>query len=407
MRGARILSLAVLLLASWPLLSGCRGGSERDRRTLENAEDMMTGPTILNGRMYADQRHSSFLPVAGHPAGDVVWSASAPAAAGRRPRCLGLRGDLLVVCYGDLLVAVDRAGGDVRWTHPLYGNHLFALEEDGILTLDHAGYCVMLDDAGQAAQKVHLASVSPDVVLHAYLRQDKLVVYCLEEREEPVSTPEDNPVPAVSRFIRYLPDRMKTLSALRFPVRLRGVALSDDGGRAAVATEDRLFLFRGEETEEKGVVEVVTPAVVSLAMTPDGQALLVDAEQKTPRLSQFAADGNVAWELDLGKGDASAQPPASTPDGTVYVVVGNRLQQVRSGAAVWSYTLPGSVPDVAVSVLADGSVLAGCGHVLVHVSADGQEILTKWLESAILTRMIMDEDGRIYYGGIDGIHCLE
>jgi hypothetical protein len=397
-----------LVWAAWLWLpSGGCGGSPQPKNENDTAEDVTVNETAtINGRLFADPQNSSSLPVSGRISGDEVWFAPSVDPAGRQPLALGLHGENLVVSYGNLLAILNRRDGTPQWSNQIKGNHAFMLEEGGIVTLDHAGFFHLIGYDGQLKEELFLANVGNDTYLHFLQRADSVAVLCSEQFETPTSTPEDNPLPPVSRFVHYLPETMDVRWEYVLPPKLVGLVISRDGTHMYIADATRLFSFPTDGLSDDVVTEIEMTQIVSLAADGEGNGLVVDIAEDSTEIKQVKPDGTVGWTAKLEGWDVSRQPVASAPDGGVYVAAANTLYRIRDGRIEWSYRLAAATEDIAITVLNDNSVLAAAGQALVHVSESGEEIITKWLDTPITTRPIMDENGTVYYGGSDGIHCL-
>jgi outer membrane protein assembly factor BamB len=191
------------------------------------------------------------------------------------------------------------------------------------------------------------------------------------------------------------------------PPEPRGVAITEDGARLYIAYRKSLYSLPIEAMSEDEVTVTEFADIQSLATDGKGNALVVDVVDDATELKQIKPDGSVGWTTTFDNSDVSFQPAASTPDGIVYIVVHNTLHQVQDGELRWSYPLKAKTSDIKITVLSDNSVLVAAGTALVHVSNTGEEILTKWLDVTIRTRPIMDENGRVYFGADDGIHCMK
>ncbi len=370
----------------------------------------MTDGTVLNSGIYGDQQNRSFLPVAGRINGEELYLAKAEdIAQPGRPLALSIAGSDLVICYGNFLTCLNAEDGSLRWNRSIRGNHIFQVTDQGILTLDQAAMYVPLGLDNKPGEETYLASVHEGTFLYSVvILADGSWAYVIEQYPMPMSDPEEEDLeePA-TRFVRYHPEQMDVRWEFVMPPEPRGVAVTEDGVRVFMAYPNSLYVVPVEATTDGEVTRIEFEDIISLAADGQGNALVVDIVENVTQLKHVTPDGEVGWVVSFEQGQPSNQPPASSPEGYVYLVVGRDLHQIRDGEIIWTYPLPASVDDIAITVLADNSVLAAAGTALVHVSARGEEILTKWLDTPIGTRPIMDENGRVYFGADDGIHCLK
>jgi len=369
----------------------------------------MTDRTVLNSGIYGDLQNRSSLPVTGRISGMELYHAkAADIAQPGRPLVLSIAGDNLVVGYGNHLICLNRTDGALRWNRSMRGNHFFQSSNLGILTLDQAAQHVPLSLDNRLGEETYLASVHEETFLHLVTTMsDGSWAYIVEQYPEPMSEPDEEPEEPATRFVRYHPGQMDVRWEFVMPPEPRGVALTEDGSRMYVAFRKSLYSIPTEATTDDHVTSMEFADIRSLAADGNGNALVLDVVEQVANLTLVKSDGSIGWTAAFDNSDVSDQPAASSRDGSIYMVVHNTLHQVRDGQIKWSYPLKAKTSEIGITVLSDNSVLAGAGTALLHVSDSGQEILTKWLDSAIRTRPIMDETGIVYFGADDGIHSLK
>ncbi|HUV31420.1 MAG TPA: hypothetical protein VMY05_10075 [Acidobacteriota bacterium] len=399
---------AMCLVLAVTASAGCTGNASR-AQTAQGAEETTVAEVLtINTNRFADLQNSSFLPVSGRITGNEVWfSPSMDTGRMRIPACLGLHGDVLVAGYGTLLVGVRRQDGPALWAHTITGNHAFMMNERGIVTLNHAGFFVLRDFEGETVEKKYLAMVTRETFLHFFAEVGEETVFCFQTYPKPVNKPGMQVELPRTAFIRYIPDHRDIRWYFERRETCLDALISRDLARVYIAVYDKLYSFPTDAASEDSVVTVEFTRIASLSVDHSGKALVVDMTEEGTELKQVAADGQIEWTVPLGTLPVSPQPPASSPDGYVYIVSGNVLHQIKDGAILWSRPLPAGPDEILYSVLADNSVLAAAGQALVHVSDRGEEIMAKMMLSPIGTRPLMDEQGRVYLGGADGIRCLQ
>lgn len=372
-------------------------------------ESAMIDRVILNSGVYGDLQNRSFIPVTGRISGEELYHAkSEDIAQPGRPLALSIADDKLIVGYGNYLTCLNREDGSLLWNRSIRGNHIFQVTDKGILTLDQAAQHVLLSLDNKLGDETYLASVHEETFLHLVATlADGSWGYVVEQYPEPMSEPDDEPEDPATRFVRYHPEQMDVRWEYVMPPEPRGVTITADGARLFVAYGKSLYSIPIEATTDDDVTISEFADIRSLATDGHGNALVVDIVEQSAELTQVKPDGSIGWTVTFDNSDVSLQPASSTPDGIVYIVMHNTLHQVQDGELKWSYPLKAQTSDIKITVLADNSVLLSAGTALVHVSDTGEEILTKWLESTIRTRPIMDENGRVYFGADDGIHCLK
>ncbi|MEA3297545.1 MAG: hypothetical protein U9R56_06740 [candidate division Zixibacteria bacterium] len=369
----------------------------------------MSESVIINPNRFADMQSSSFLPVSGRISGNEVWFAKTIDTDRMRiPLSIGIHGDDLVVSYGTLLAVLNRKDGSTVWKREITGNHVASMDEDGILNLDHAGYYVPLGYDGQLKKERPLVSITQETYLQFIRATDDEIMYGYQKYPGPVSEPGEKMDEPYYEFVRFAPDDFSVIWQHQVEGEALATLISKDYERIYLATSKQLYIFPSNISTLAGTVKTTDfTKIEKISVDHDGNVLLVELIEECMEIKQVSPEGETQWKLALEGSRISKQPPVSSPDGYIYFTQDNSLYQIREGDIVWVYKLPQSPDENMITVLADNSVLAAVGNSLVHVSATGEEILTKILVSPIGTRPVMDEKGRVYIGGEDGIRCLE
>jgi outer membrane protein assembly factor BamB len=369
----------------------------------------MTDKSVLNSGIYGDSQNRSFQAILGRVKGEELYHAKAmDIAQPASPLALSVAGDKLVIGYGNQINCLSRADGKLLWNRSIRGNHIFEVTKDGILTLDFSSQYVLLSLNNEPSEEIYLASVHEQTFLHSVATlADGSWAYVVEQYPEQMSEPDEEPEEPATRFVRYHPEEGHVYWEFVMPPEPRGVAVTEDGARIFVAYATSLYSIPVGSSSDDEVTITEFTDIRSLSTDGQGNALVVEIIEDTVELKQIKPDGSIGWMESFNGSDVSSQPPASSPDGFVYIVVHNTLHQVKDGDLIWSYPLKANTNEIKITVLADNSVLVAAGIALVHVSATGEEILTKWLDTTIRTRPIMDENERVYFGADDGIHCIK
>lgn len=149
----------------------------------------------------------------------------------------------------------------------------------------------------------------------------------------------------------------------------RAVAVSPDGGTAAVSAGSGVQLWPLGTSGSLRLLDVTTAAVTGLAHSPDGRLLAVRSEADLVVVD--LASGQAT--LRLGLGDSSGDV-AFGPAGRHVVTAGPRVADLRSGT--WTGTLPSTEAGLAGS--ADRSVLAVPTRIRTAVAGGSQVQLWRW-----------------------------
>ncbi len=372
-------------------------------------ESPMAEKSVINPGFFGDPQNNSSLPVTGSISGRELFFAKAEdIGQSLNPLALSLVDGRLVVWYGGKYICLDSENGDLIWTRTTRGNHLYRVDTNGILTLDHSGQYVPIDLDNKPGDQTYLPSVHEDAFLHfSTVLDNGDWAYLAEQYPEPMSSPDEDPEPPETRFVRYNPEQMDVRWEHSLPPEPRGVAVTKDGSVLYVAFGNSLHIIPINATGEDEVITIDMNDVISLSTDGNGNALIGELVDNVAWLRQVLPDGETGWSVSLGSSELSRQPAAGTGDGEVFVVAGGRVLKIADGKITWEYPLKANTGEIRISILSDKSVLVAAGVLLVHISPAGKELFSKWFDHMITTRPIMDASGKVYYGADNGIHCLE
>ncbi len=368
----------------------------------------MNEATVINPNQYGDWQNSSRLPTSGRFKGEEIWFApTTDVAQMRSPLHLGVAGEYLYASYGNLIAVMKRADGSLVWKREINGNHPSLLTGGGILALDHVGYYVILDFDGKPIREHSLTFVNQETRLLYVTEPGDEMAYAYRTYPTAISTPDQQRYEPFTEFVRYEAAGQNIIWSYRLPQIASGVVQSSDGSVVYLFTVNRVYSIPADAGSKDAVTVIEGDRVVSCAVQPEGDVLIFDVFEGQARLRRVTQAGEVIWEALIDGTAVSPQPPAVGLDGSVYVVVGNKLHRVVDGKISWEYALPATPDNIHLSVLGDNTVLAAAGNALVHLSESGEEILNKIMETPLSGRPVVDEEGKIYIGGNDGIRCFE
>jgi hypothetical protein len=367
---------------------------------------MPVDPIVINGSQYADFQNSSYLAYAATLTEKHLWQQpAAPAGNALGPVQLSIHGQLLLVSYGRFVEARSRGTGEVLWMREVYANLSFALTPAGLGTLDQAGSYAVLEMDQKATTSIDLPMINDRTYLDFIHLQDKSVVYAYTVNPTPTNSPSDQFFGPSCVFTRVdLAGRVVRWEFIR-QEELLGVVLSQDGNWYCFATDKALHIFPREALNDSAVISVPCETLLCCSFDHEGNVLFVERRKEDVVLKRCTMDGKTEGELSLGSSPVVVQPPASTPDGSIYLVVDNYLTCVQGDIVAWQYQLPAEPGKALITVLQDGSVLAAAGASVVQVSPQGETEKILFLGSPVTCRPIVDETGRVYIGTLGTIRC--
>lgn len=379
----------------------------------------MTDSQILNARMWGDQQNRSFLPVSGRMTGEVIWEHSTADAGD--PLSLCRVGGHLAVWYNGRIDLRESLSGELTWTTPVSMSSHFEASATGFASVDGAGYYRELDLEGRPGERITLPLMEGEGFLHLLHRVDRQLIYAYQLPSQEVSGPDEEWVAPAFAFASVTAGTEKLAWVFERKGTMLAALVNPGGDGGCLAVQNRLYLLEfppdgkrpDNEDLEPPAKEITTGELISVSYNHEGDLLVVDktsGEDGQPdetRLSCLSVRGSKKWLISLADPPPPVQPPASSPDGDVWLAVGNELWRVRNGELVWSVELPAEPGKILFSLLADESVLAAAGTVLLQISPAGEQMGLAALDDPVSCRPIMDEQGRVYVAGPGGIRCLK
>ncbi len=397
--------LAVATLAGLACISDEASG---ERRMV--AEDKPTAASQINGQSYADLQGTSCLPLVARIEGEIVWPLEiSPQVMPQHPAHLAIHDDLLIVRYIDMLEVRDRTSGKRLWSKRIYSGVAFSLEPDGITTISHDGDYERLGFDGKVSERIGVPFLLGDPIPYFDLvRIDTDELTCIYHTYgEPALDHDEESIPPFFLFDRMSRHSEKGIWTLEIRGEMLGFRVSSDDSRVYMATDEYFNFLPMNAKSNEDVKSMEMPGLVTFSLNHADDLLVVQDTDEGRLLRQVGSDGQEQWQLELPKADTIWHPPASSPDGGVYLALGSKLLHIRNGKITWEYPFPSGGRNIYITVLSDGSVLAAAGIALVHISSAGEEIITKFLEHELTCRPIVDNDGRVYVGTKGGVLCLK
>ncbi len=373
-------------------------------------EDKPTAVQQINPRSYADLQGTSCLPVIARIAGQIVWPEEGTTEAmPQHPAHLAIHGDLVIVRYTDILEVKDRASGKRIWNRRIYPGVAFSLEPEGITTISENGDYERLGFDAEITERISVPFLLGDPIPHFDLiRIDTAELTCIYHTYgEPALDHDEESIPPFFLFDRMSRHSEKGIWTLEIRGEMQGFRITSDDSRVYMATDEYFNFLPLDAKSNEEVKSLEMPGLITFSLNHSDDLLVVQDTDDGRLLRQIGSDGEDHWQIELPKGDTIWQPPASSPDGGVYLALGSKLLHIRDGEIAWEYPFPSGGRNIYITVLSDGSVLAAAGIALVHISSAGEEIITRFFERELTCRPIVDEEGRVYVGTVGGVQCLK
>lgn len=397
--------LAGAALAGLTCISNDASGERR--MVTENKPDAVRQ---INPRSYADLQGTSYLPMVARIAGQIVWpEESTPEAMPQHPAHLAIHDDLLIVRYLDMLEARNRTNGKRMWSKRIYSGVAFSLEPDGITTISHDGDYERLGFDGKISERIGVPFLLGDPIpCFDLVRIDTAELTCIYHTYgEPALDHDEESIPPFFLFDRMSRHSEKGIWTLEIRGEMLGFRITSGESRVYMATDEYFNFLPMNAKSNEDVKSMEMPGLVTFSLNHSDDLLVVQDTDEGRLLRQIGSDGEEQWQIELPKADTIWHPPASSPDGGVYLALGSKLLHIRDGKISWEYPFPSGGRSIYITILSDGSVLAAAGIALVHISSAGEEIITKFFEQALTCRPIVDEEGRVYVGTAGGVVCLK
>lgn len=368
----------------------------------------MTKSTVINGRRFADGRNSSYLPFGAGFQGQEVWSVeTALIDDPLPPEQLAIVGSDLVLKYGCTINVRTQADGASRWLHDTRANFAFQATEDGLVTLNQAGFLEMLGMDQSPGTPLSLPFLSDQTFLFFSTRVEDEMRYAYSILPQPTSAPGDPSFGPSFRYSRYQVSSQDFLWELRGEGELRDVLYHEGENRICLATAEKLLVLPADAAADDAVVSIELEEILWASLDNEGNVLCVHRTEEELRLSRFGADGAVMWELVLADISNVVQPPATTPAGVIYLLSPQTLFRIKDGQIEWSAMIPSPEGRPMMTVIADESVLLAAGSTLIQILADGKTGRSLNFAEPVTCRPVVDETSKVYVGTKSRIICLK
>lgn len=360
---------------------------------------MVQTTQIINVMLYSGPAQNSYIPVNGSISENILnldkIKLSAP------PLWIALRQQILIIGSCNEVHAINTADCELLFKEDIRLNFNFMCSEDGILINDFS------DWRSYDSQKItsYFISAPKNIFLTNFHKQINNYWYGYYITEMPIARGEK--LNYWFQFNRHLPEQ----ESFDWYYRVNGKALGSlttlDNKTFFVIMPNQIHHFPVDATSENAVTKFDVPFITSFALDHKGVLTLVVQDSGIYYLKQFSYSGEELWKVTLPGISQSKQPPASSPQGTIYYGESNSIVAVENSEVKWRLPLSKEPAFFYITVLADNSLLVASGNTLYAISEDGKIAKTVTIPFTITCRPIMGLDGAVYVGGSGGIACLK
>ncbi len=366
----------------------------------------MSSPVISNPYDYGDLRATSYLPVVPAQAALISWPKdSVVSAGGKLPIYLSCVDDKLLVRYSDYLELRQRGNGALVWGREVhFGVDCQALP-GGVLSRDFAGLYQTITYESQIVEGFFLPFLGERTHLNWVIADSAETRYAYLTAPVPSHGPHDVPIEAAGVYARYIPAEERMLWFFERPGAPRGARMTSDRSTVCLGTLNFIDIFPADADSSTKLISLPVINLHALAINFEEKLLAVDEFEDKLRLRCIGLNGEQLWSVDLKSLGDIPQPPASAPGARAWLAVGTTVYHFVDGKLTWEYVVP-AVGRIYMTVCADNSVLIVCGSHFTRLAENGQPLVNRVFAGNFTCRPLVDDQGRIFLGGSQGLLCL-
>jgi hypothetical protein len=407
---------------------------------------------IINPFIYSDQENTSYIPVDTKFSGDVIWTLNKPENV-YLPSQIVIFKDLLIVNYGILIKAYTCLNGKEVWEQPVNssdaflpaGNKLFSLKPKDLVSQEYEKNPVSLIDLNNGTvtdisipyhgyqSKFHFVSIQNNLITYVYSRKPPLLDGFGEYRKD-------------FRFTRYDMKSDSIVHTFDKSIFMRGVAFSEKELIFCFADNNGIYSFQPFNNSTPDRIDTITHIKAEIFSLDHNNNLLIinkagkqklqdeiksiklrisklnnsDTEEIRSlhkkqtklkkklqiHLSKINKTGKLLWTMKLPADTRIHQPPASSPDGNIYLISDSDIFSILNGSITWKYKLPIKYNSNKITLLSDNSLLAANNSILLHISSKGKILKIIDLKQKITCRPVVDYSRNVVVGCENGIYYL-
>lgn len=365
---------------------------------------------IINGRMFADERNTSYLPFTIKLNGEVIWPKNSEVVGllpNSIPFQLFILDDFLYVGYNNSLQCLKKGTGEQVWTKPLFKCSWHALDPSGFITVTPANYLERIDLFGKIVSSNMLIGMTTNSSLVWVREKDGIISFVMNSSGNKYAGPGIPKIPPSMMYYRNDKKREQVLfNFARVNDMAKTVCVSGNDKQLYVACSNVICEIPFDVKDSESINEIIIDSILQMSLTHDDALLIVTLHDDMVFLQQMKVAGKTDWSIELDRKGSLWQPPASTPDGHIFLTLGTTLYAIKDGKKMWTAELPNMGGKIFITALADNSLLVQCSHWIAHFSSEGKILIEKTIVGELTCRPIVDEKGNLYIGGKGGISCL-
>jgi hypothetical protein len=366
-----------------------------------SAEGKMNSKTeVINPALYADYQSSSYLAISP----SVSWKQRWKYLFSNSSKCgkavhISIAGDAVVVGCERSAMCLKEHAGELLWEEPLRKKFDYRCSEEGLLVDVFAR--MRRYTSGEKISR--FISTPENCYLTLFEVSGENLFYAYRTLFEPHDRGEE---PWKPRFTieHFVNGREYSYYSIHEPVVAN--LFSKDLKHFVAVTENRTFTLQPlTDMQTTGAVKAEYGNLITGSLLPDGNLALIEKRDDSYFLRESQFDGKSIWELSISGTAKTNQPPAHTPAGQVFYLAGDELLCVEKGAVRWTRALGCGALPCFMSVFDSGALVAA-GPKLYQIGNDGALVREYDLSMFANCRPVVDQNGRIYVGGIEGILCI-
>ncbi len=359
--------------------------------------------TIINRNPFADLQKTSYIPVKGKLGSKEKWLLSIEKLGNlSEPLFLSNKGNVLIIGYNKSVISVDIEKKDIIWQQPIRRKFIFDCNEKGILIGRHNERRSYVSN--NITKKI--IGVSANDVLTFFTETQNGHIhgsFNIPERKMRAREAEKH----MYHYIRSKKGQNSCEWGYIAYGRSLGSLVTKDLKTFYIIMPTEIHYFPTFTTNDKDVKVQKLNTIKTCSMDHTGNLLIIEQEKEGLFLKKYDPTFKELWRVPITDLAETGQPPASTPNGIIYYAEGNSIIAIKDGKILWKKKMLPVAGNIFITVLADNSLLAAERNSLYHILENGDTKSEYNNAFTITCRPIMDEKGRVYFGGKEGIGCLE
>ena len=407
-----LLTIVIFVIVSGLNLTGeDKLFSQEGVMTQDDSED---NKLLINKNPYADFQRTSYLPVKGRLTNSKIQNVLLFNIEQYNPVHLALYKDLLIIQHENGISVINKNSRLLLWTQNFYPSYqskvIFNMDENGLYTYRRR-YLRHFDYSNKEIEKYSIHTISDLFLRLFFLKTSESIIYSFQEFPH---------FEAAMGKLRYVFRRYGPGGIFEMPVpgTALGITITRDLDRFYIVTGKEIHIFPFDIQTEDEVAVLPFSHIITFSLDHKNRLMLVEKKVNHFELKQIDNNGKPVWVVKIPSVwlpekhkfniySDLIQPPSSSPDGYVYFAGGNILYCIKDGKMVWNYEFQCAPEAIRVSILADNSVLASAGNSLLQISSQGKLLKSVHNPHKIISRPIMDTNGKVYFANEQGVKSVK